>query len=79
MAVRGQRSANTTNGVFKSLGKYSINIEPRAFVPKSRVYSKIKSIEKGTIKVPVPLRKLGDRVFIFYLEESGSLTFGASF
>lgn len=82
MGVRRPRIENETLDVtkwfsFNGIDK-GINLHRRDAYKqkKSLLYSKMRSIEKGTLKLPIPLKYLNKTTHTLTVELNGTLTYG---
>ena len=83
MAVRRQRACYSTLSVTKWFGEkprrtgITLHRENTFIQNKSLLYSKMKSIENGKLKLPIPLNRITHRIRIysFQVNTDGSLKF----
>ena len=81
MGARSSRSRNQNPDVSKVLkGKLiCLTREDSYLQDKSLLYSKMKSIERGKVKLPIPLSKINKECFCFVLKLNGDIKIEYSF
>lgn len=77
MGVRRQRACYTTPTVTKRFSKKAVSLyrEDLAAQNKTLLYSKMRSIATGKIKLPIPLKALGCELHAFTVTLDGHLKY----
>jgi len=77
MSVRKSIARTTTNSVHKNINGIMFHLyrENGSILSKSILYSKLKSIEKGTLKVDLPLKCMWSKSIALQVNNDKTVTF----